>query len=82
MGTLLALTYGSTGERTITADDVRWARGHGGPFRVVPQSDGSVLLTKAHRYDCPLLATAGTQMCDGSCQPVQSGTPLDTGSPQ
>ena len=72
IGALLADAYGSTGERVITADDMRWAKGHGGPFRLLHRPDGSVLLTKAHRYDCPLLATAGAHACDGLCQPVPS----------
>jgi len=71
IGALLAHAYGSTGELVITSDDVRWAKGHGGPFRLLHRPDGSVLLTKAHRYDCPLLATAGTEACDSLCQPVQ-----------
>ncbi|GGN23826.1 hypothetical protein GCM10011609_76910 [Lentzea pudingi] len=70
IGALLSHTYGSTGERVITADDMRWAKEHGGPFRLLQRQDGSVLLTKAHRYDCPLLATAGAQVCDGLCVPV------------
>ena len=82
VGALLAHTYGSTGEHLVTADDVRWAKGHGGPFRLLPRPDGSVLLTKAHRYDCPLLATGGTEMCDGSCQPVQTIAMRDAGNPQ
>lgn len=74
VGALLDHAYGSTGEHLITADDVRWAKGHGGPFRFLHRPDGSVLLTKAHRYDCPLLTTAGAEKCDSLCQPVQSTT--------
>ncbi|WP_394617360.1 hypothetical protein JNUCC0626_48520 [Lentzea sp. JNUCC 0626] len=70
MGALLTLAYGSTGEHAITAADVRWAKENGGPFRVVPKPDGTVLLTKAHRYDCPLLATQGAEACDDRCLPT------------
>lgn len=86
MGALLACADGSTGERVITAEDVRWAKGHGGPFRLLQRSDGSALLTKAHRYDCPLLATAGAEECDDLCRPVASTTAsecfLDAGNIQ
>lgn len=82
MGTLLALACGDTGECVITPDEVRWAKEHGGPFRIVHLAGGSVLLTKAHRYDCPFLATAGTETCDGSCQPGQPAAMPEAGSPQ
>lgn len=72
IGALLAMAYGSTGEHVITPDDVRWAKASGGPFRVIDRPDGSVLLTKAHRYDCPLLASDSDLRCDGKCQAPQA----------
>ncbi|MEU7474352.1 hypothetical protein AB0A63_00095 [Lentzea sp. NPDC042327] len=68
VGALLAVAYGSTGEHVITPDDIRWAKANGGPFRVIDRPDGSVLLTKAHRYDCPLLTSECDVPCDGKCQ--------------
>lgn len=72
VGALLAVAYGSTGEHVITPDDMRWAKANGGPFRVIDRQDGSVLLTKAHRYDCPLLASDSDIPCDGKCQTTQA----------
>jgi len=72
VGALLAVTYGSTGEHVITPDDVRWAKANGGPFRAIDRQDGSVLLTKAHRYDCPLLASDSGIPCDGKCRTAQT----------
>lgn len=72
VGALLALAYGSTGEHIITPDDIRWAKASGGPFHVIDRPDGSVLLTKAHRYDCLLLTSECTAPCDGQCQPAQA----------
>lgn len=72
VGALLAVAYGSTGERVITPDDVRWAKANGGPFRAIDRHDGSVLLTKAHRYDCPLLVSDSDVPCDGKCQTLQA----------
>lgn len=72
VGALLAVAYGSTGEHVITPDDMRWAKANGGPFRVIDRQDGSVLLTKAHRYDCPLLASDSDIPCDGKCQTKQA----------
>lgn len=73
VGALLAVAYGSTGEHVITPDDVRWAKANGGPFRAIDRQDGSVLLTKAHRYDCPLLTSECDIPCDGKCQNTQAG---------
>lgn len=72
VGAMLAMAYGSAGERVITPDDVRWAKANGGPFRAIDRRDGSVLLTKAHRYDCPLLVSEGDDPCDGKCQAAQA----------
>jgi hypothetical protein len=72
VGALLAMAYGSTGEHVVTPDDVRWAKANGGPFRAIDRRDGSVLLTKAHRYDCPLLASECDIPCDGKCQTTQA----------
>ncbi|SES39866.1 hypothetical protein SAMN04488000_12678 [Lentzea albida] len=73
VGALLAVAYGSTGEHVITPDDVRWAKASGGPFRAIDRPDGSVLFTKAHRHDCPLLTSECEIPCDGRCQAVQAG---------
>ncbi|MFD4636902.1 hypothetical protein ACFWN2_06275 [Lentzea sp. NPDC058436] len=72
IGAMLAMAYGSTGEHVITPDDVRWAKANGGPFRAIDRQDGSVLLTKAHRYDCPLLISECDVPCDGKCQAAQT----------
>ena len=72
IGALLAMAYGSTGEHVITPDDVRWAKANGGPFRAIDRQDGSVLLTKAHRYDCPLLVSDSDLPCDGKCRTAQT----------
>ena len=72
VGALFAVAYSSTGEHVITPDDMRWAKSSGGPFRVIDRPDGSVLLTKAHRYDCPLLTSECDVPCDGNCKAPQA----------
>ncbi|GLY68735.1 hypothetical protein [Amycolatopsis taiwanensis] len=67
VGALLATTHGYNGERRITPDDIAWASNHGGTLRVIEHNDGSVTFTKAHRDECPLITSSGTQDCDDEC---------------
>jgi hypothetical protein len=77
---LLATTYGCDGERRLAPDDMIWARNHGGTLHVIEHHDGSVTLTKAHRDECPFLASSGTQDCDDECHfqhPAEAQRQLD-----
>jgi hypothetical protein len=64
---LLAMTYGFDGEKRIDPDDIMWAYRHGGALHILEHPDGSVTFTKAHRDDCPFIATTGEHDCDDEC---------------
>ncbi|CAM4268278.1 hypothetical protein KIPE111705_46370 [Kibdelosporangium persicum] len=64
---LLATSSGFNGECHIDPDDIAWATSHGGALHIFEHPDGSVTFTKAHRDECPFVASKGSQDCDDEC---------------
>jgi hypothetical protein len=64
---LLATSSGFNAECRIDPNDIAWATNHGGALRIFEHSDGGVTFTKAHRDECPYMASKGGQDCDDEC---------------
>ncbi|WP_410675353.1 hypothetical protein [Amycolatopsis sp. cmx-4-68] len=64
---LLATSSGFNAECRIDPDDIAWATNHGGALHIFEHPDGSVTFTKAHRDECPFVASKGAQDCDDEC---------------
>ncbi len=64
---LLATSSGYNAECRIDPNDITWATDNGGTLHIFENPDGSVTFTKAHRDECPFVASKGGQDCDDEC---------------
>ncbi|MEV0704880.1 hypothetical protein AB0I53_44155 [Saccharopolyspora sp. NPDC050389] len=67
---LFATTYGYNGETTIEPDDIEWAQSNGYPLLIIPQTNGSITLTKAHEKQCAFITSFGREECSDCPTPL------------
>ncbi|SFR24895.1 hypothetical protein SAMN04488564_108132 [Lentzea waywayandensis] len=64
---LLDTIHGFDAEHRIDPDEIAWAYTHGGALHSIAYPDGSVTFTKAHRDECPFIASKGGRYCNEEC---------------